>query len=279
VHTQQEWLDASLQVTDPSKKRWGWGKTVNTSGDGQTDVYEPVFGAGGRYTDETGTKVAFNSDATIAGFTWLNDLYKQGSKYAAALPPGVFGWSDPSNNAAWIAGVVGLTNNAGTVFAQANHDVPDVGKDTFLVPPPPAAIGAKGTYANSGGATMNLFTGAKNPDAAKAMMQYLLSQTIQKQIWQTSSGYATPAYKWGWDEPEVSGSINGVDKIFQQLVYGDQTFIWSPGPGPRLWIDAVDNAVVMCETMSAILKGTTIQQAVLDGHAKIQALYDKYQGK
>ena len=165
------------------------------------------------------------------------------------------------------------------MFAQANHDVPAVGADSFLTPPPPAAIGAKGTYANSGGATMNLFNGAKNPDAAKAMMEYLLSQPIQKQIWKTSSGYATPAYKWGWDEPEVTGSINGVDKIFQELVYGSQTFIWSPGPGPSLWTDAADNAVVMCETMSAILKGTSIKQAVADGHAKIQALFDKYQGK
>jgi multiple sugar transport system substrate-binding protein len=278
-HNLQDFLDASVKVSDASKKHWGWGRTVNRSGDGQTDVYVAVFGAGGRFTDETGTKVVFNSDATIAAYQWLYDLYGPNSKYAAALPPGVNGWTDPSNNQAWIAGTIGFTNNAGTLFAQSVKQVPDIAKDTYLVPPTTGPVGAKQTYVNTGGATMNLFQGAKNPDAAKAVMEYLLSPTIQKQIWSTSSGYATPIYQWGWSEPEVTNSVNGVDKIFQDLVYGPQTFLWTPAPGPRLWVDAVDNAVVVTEVMADILKGTSVKDAVAKGQQTIQGIYDKYQGK
>lgn len=278
-HSLQEWLDAAVKVSDSSKKRWGWGRTVNRSGDGQTNVYEPVFGAGGRYTDSSGQKVVFNSDETVAGFQWLKDVYGSASKYKAALPPGVDGWNDTSNNQALLAGTIGFTSNAGTLFAQAVKQEPDLAKDIFLVPPPTDPIHAKGTYASSGGATFTIFQGAKNPDASKAMIEHILGKDIQKQIWSTSSGYACPAYKWGWDEPEVTGSINNVDKIFQKLVYGDQTFIWSPGPGPRLWIQAADQAVIMTETIAAILKGTAVKDAVAASHKKLQDLLDKYQGK
>jgi multiple sugar transport system substrate-binding protein len=279
AHNLQDWLDASVKISDASKKHWGWGRTVNRSGDGQSDVYQVVFGAGGSFTDETGTKVVFNSDSTIAAYQWLYDLYGPNSKYKAALPPGVNGWTDPSNNQAWIAGTIGFTNNAGTLFAQAIKQTPDIAKDTYLVPPVTGPVGAKQTFTSAGGATFNLMQGAKNPDASKAVMEYLLSKPIQKQIWSASQGYACPAYQWGWDEPEVTGSPNNVDKIFQKIVYGPQRAIWWPGPGPRLWINAVDNAVVVTEVMADILKGTSIKDAVAKGQQTVQSIFDKYQGK
>ena len=129
------WLDASLKVSDASKQRWGYGNSVNRGGDGETNVRDAVFGAGGRYTDSTGTKVVFNTPETIAGYEWLKDVYTN-PKWAPALPPGVNAWTDPSNNQAFLAGTVGYTRNGGTVFAQANTDQPDVAKDTFFVPVP-----------------------------------------------------------------------------------------------------------------------------------------------
>jgi len=278
-HDLQEFLDAGVKLSDASKKHWAWGRTVNRSGDGESDVHQVVFGAGGRYTDATGEKVVFNSDETIAGFQWLLDLYGPNSKYKAALPPGINGWGDPSNNAAWVAGTIGFTNNAGTVFAQSVKQVPDIAKDSFLVPTIAGPVGQKQRLNSAGGATFNVFQGAKNPDGGKAMIEHLLDQAVQKQIWSTSSGYACPAYAWGWDEPEVVNSTNNVDKIFQQIAYGEQFFDWVPGPGPKLWIDAIANAVVLTDTMAAILKGTAIKDAVAAGHTKIQTLHDQFQGK
>lgn len=277
-HDLQEWLDACVKVSDPSKKHWGWGRTVNRSGDGESDVHQVVFGAGGRYTDESGDKVVFNSDETIAAFEWLKMAYTD-QKYAIARPPGLDGWTDPSNNQAWIAGTIGFTSNAGTLFAQAVKDVPDIGKDTYLVPTIAGPVGKKQRLAGAGGATFNVFQGAKNPDAAKAMIEHLLGKDIQKQIWSTSPGYACPAYQWGWDEPEIVNGPNNVPKIFQKIAYGEQFFDWMPGPGPRLWISAIGNAVVLTETMAAILKGTPVKDAVAAAHKKIQSLHDQFQGK
>ncbi|MBX6772425.1 MAG: hypothetical protein IRY83_11915 [Chloroflexi bacterium] len=277
-HDLQEWADASMKVTDPAKKRWGWGLTVNKSGDGETNVYTPVFEAGARYTDETGEKVVFESDEAIQAFTWLKDIYS-GDKYAKMRPPGLDSWTDTSNNEKWIAGTIGFTSNAGTLFAQAVKQVPDIGKDTYLVPQPIGPVGKKQQLTSAGGATFNLFAGAKNPDAAKAVMEHLLDKSIQKQIWSTSAGYACPAYKWGWDEPEIVNGPNNVPKTFEKIAYGEQFFAWMPGPQPRLWINAISNAVVLTSTMAKILTGTPIKDAVHQAQLQIQQLHDQYQGK
>src|SRR5712692_799118 len=97
----QDWLDACVKISDKDKKRWGWGNTVNRSGDGSTNVYSPLFQSGGRVTTED-NKVAFNSPETIAAYDWLKTLYSD-PKYAPALPPGVLSWTDPSNNEAYLA--------------------------------------------------------------------------------------------------------------------------------------------------------------------------------
>ena len=38
------------------------------------------------------------------------------------LPPGVESWTDTSNNEAWLAGQIGYTHNAFSVYAQSKRD-------------------------------------------------------------------------------------------------------------------------------------------------------------
>jgi multiple sugar transport system substrate-binding protein len=278
-HSLQDWLDEALKISDASKKQWGWGNTVNRSGDGETNVHDAVFQAGGNYIDASGNP-AFNSEETIAGYTWLKELYTS-PKWAPALPPGVSNWTDPSNNQAWLAGTIGFTSNAGTVFAQAQRDKPDIGKDTYLVQQPSGPVGKKlKLIGGAGGFSFLIFQGAKNPDPGKQLIQRLMAQDLQKSIFKSDPGHAVPAYKWGWDEPEITGSLNGVDKIFQKIAYDpNQHFDWMPGDGPKVWIGAIADAVVLTETMADILKGTPIKDAVATGHDKIAKIKDKYQGQ
>ncbi|HEY8742183.1 MAG TPA: hypothetical protein VIU62_03745, partial [Chloroflexota bacterium] len=277
----QGWLDASVTVSDPTKRQWGWGSTLNRSGDGENNVTTAWFEAGNRLTDETGQKVLFNTQGSIDAFTWLKDVYTN-PKYAKALPPGVDAWDDMGNNNAWYAGTIGFTSNAGTIFATALKNEPAIGNDTILVPQPAGATGAKQALNRiaGSGTSFYLMQGAKNVDATKAMIQYLLSKDIQTKIFATSQGYVTPGYDWGWDTDPVTKAPNNIDLIFKANVYSkDQFANYLPAPNPLLWVDSVGQAVVFTDTMAAILKGTAVKDAVAQGQTKIEAILKQFNGK
>ncbi len=275
----QDWLDASLKVSDPSNKRWGWGNTVNRSGDGQSNVYSALWQAGVRLSTAD-NKVSFYSDEAIAAYDWLKDLYTN-PKWAPALPTGINAWTDPSNNEAYLAGTIGFSSNAGTMFATAMKDKPDIANDTWLALHPSGPVGKKESLIVAGPGTFKfqMFTGAKNPDAARQMIQTLLSKENQKQVWANSPGHSVPGYTWGWDEPELKVIPNNVLAVSKDIILSDKTFkMFLPQPQPKLWVNAFDSQVVATDVMAEVLKGTPTKNAVQAGHDRIQKIWEQFEG-
>src|SRR5438132_247514 len=128
--------DAAMKISKPDKEFWGWGMTSNRSGDGDTMVANAIFMFGGQLNDETGQIVVLNKEPyrtnALLGLNWLKETYTD-PKFAAMLPAGVAGWTDPSNNEAWLGGKIGITSNAGTVFAKAVVDKNPVADDSYLI--------------------------------------------------------------------------------------------------------------------------------------------------
>jgi multiple sugar transport system substrate-binding protein len=274
-----EWRDATLKVSDPSKKHWGWGNTVNRSGDGQTNVYSVLWQAGARVSTAD-NKVSFFSDEAIAAYDWLKDLYTN-PKWANALPTGVNAWTDPSNNEAYLADTIGFSSNAGTMFATAMAQKPDIAADTWLALHPSGSVGKKEQLivAGPGWFQFQMFMGAKNPDAAKSMIQTLLSKENQKEVWKNSPGHSVPAYTWGWDEQELKVVPNNVIAVSKEVILSDKYFkMFQPQPQPKLWINAFDSEVVATDVMADILKGTPTKDAVQAGHDRIQKIWEKFEG-
>lgn len=275
-----QWKEAALAVSDPAKRMWGWGNTVNRSGDGENNVSTPWFEAGNRLTDETGQKVTFNTDLSIQAFDWIKDIYTN-PKWQKMLPPGVNAWDDMGNNNAWNSGTIGFTSNAGTLFAAALKTVPQIGHDTFLNPQPAMPIGKKQALVGAGGSsTFYLMANAKNPEAAKALMGHLMSKPIQLKLFETSQGYVVPGYTWGWDTQPIVTCPNNVALIMKENLFNPNAFAWfQPAPNPLLWVQAVSDAVIFTDTMAAILKGQATKDAVADGQKKIEDLVKKFNGQ
>jgi len=124
--------DAALAVSDPDNKVWGWGITVNRSGDAHGFILAVIQAYGGSFTDETGLKVVFNSPETIAAVNWLKETYTS-EKYKPMLPPGIESWTDTSNNEAYLAGTVALTLNQPSVYAKAKADKNPVFENTAVL--------------------------------------------------------------------------------------------------------------------------------------------------
>jgi multiple sugar transport system substrate-binding protein len=285
VDTMEKLRDACLKASKPDKELYGWGITVNRSGDGETVVREAVMFAGGQLTDETGQVVVLNKEPfrehAIRGLTFLKETY-QDPKWAPMLPPGVGAWTDTSNNEAYLANRIIYTSNAGTMFAKALVDKNPVADDTYLVPKP-KGVGPQGRSLN-GADSMNFFImkGAKNRDAAAQMIQYLMSPDVYREMFRISTGYVYPAHQWGWNEPvlnegKLAEQVTNAWKVVAFDPSGYTAGEW-PGP-PSPHVASLESSNFWTDMMGEILNGTPVEQAVKNGHDKAVRVFKEFGAK
>ncbi len=264
--------DAALEVSDPSNNVWGWGFTVNQSGDG-TGLIEGVIQAfGGSYTDETGLKVTFNSPETLAGVAWLADIYTN-EKYAPMLPPGVMSWTDTGNNEAYLAGTVALTLNQPSVYSKAKADGNPVFETTSVLHAPKWN---DGRLMEAGSSTwMTIFKGAKNADLAKELILSLLEPATFTPLAQQSAGQVFPAYQGLWTPDLVAADDNF--KVFQEIIENPVPFYGRSYPAkPSPLIDAIAGQSILTTMMANIINGAmSVDDAVADANNKIVQIFEE----
>ena len=141
---------------------WGWGLTVNRSGDGHGFIMDVIQAYGGSITDESGQVVVFDSPETVAAVQWLEETYTS-EKYRPMLPPGIESWTDVSNNEAYLAGTVALTANAFSVYAKAKADGSPIYENTAVLHKPKMVNGDTVLETGANG-WLTIFKGSQNVD-------------------------------------------------------------------------------------------------------------------
>ena len=279
--------EAILKASKPEKESWGWGVTVNRSGDGDSVVREQVFSRGGQLTDETGQVVVLNKDPyrehVIAALDQLKEIYTD-PKWAGMLPPGVNSWTDPSNNEAYLAGKIFFTSNAGTMFAKAVVDKNPVADDTYLILPP-KGVGPAGRVVASSSTPKRWFIlkGAKNREAAEQLIKYMHSPDVQRELFKISTGYVYPAYEWGWEESALkeSKAAQHVTETWKAYLahpsqyYGEASW---PGP-PTPWTSALDSSNFWTDMMGEVLGGKSSADAVKTAHDRAVRVFKEFGAK
>ncbi|MEO8393224.1 MAG: extracellular solute-binding protein [Chloroflexota bacterium] len=264
--------DAALAVSDPANKIWGWGFTVNKSGDANGLIEGVIQAYGGSFTDETGLKVIFNSPETLAAVAWLADIYTN-PMYKPMLPPGVESWTDTGNNEAYLAGTVALTLNQPSIYAKARADGNPVYGTTAVLHGPKTL---DGRLLEAGGSTwMTIFKGAKNADLARELIVTLLDPVSFTPLAQQSAGQVFPAYKNLWTQELIDSDPNF--KVYQEIMFNPVEYLGRSQPAqPSALIDAIDAASINTQMMSNITTGAmTVEQAVADAHDKIVQIFEE----
>jgi multiple sugar transport system substrate-binding protein len=264
--------DAALKVSDPSKKIWGWGLTINKSGDGHGTIIDVIQAFGGTITDASGQKVVFNSPETVAAVKWLQETYGS-EKYKPMLPPGIESWTDTNNNEAYLAGTVALTQNAFSVYAAAKKNNNPVFPNTAVLHKPNTN---KGNILEAGGsAWFTIFKGAKNIDAAKKVILHMLDPQVFNPMVQEGGGLFLPAYKNQWTD-----DILKIDPNFaslKEIIFNPDAYTGTAYPAnPNAAIDGVLPAAIPSQMMANVLNGSmTAEEAVKDAHDRIVAIFEE----
>lgn len=264
--------DAALAVSDPANELWGWGLTINKSGDGHGVIMGVIQAFGGSITDKSGTKVTWNSPETVAAVKWLQETYTS-DKYKPMLPPGIESWTDTSNNENYLAGKIALTTNAFTIYGKMKQDGNPLLEKTAVVRAPKTNAGE--ILESGGNGWFSIFKGAKNIDLAKKVILHLLDPANFMAMVQLGGGLFLPAYKNLWTD-----EVTKIDPNFATL----KEIIFSPTPftgfawpaDPNAAIDAVTAAAIQSEMMSNVTTGKmTAEDAVADAHGKIVRIFEE----
>jgi multiple sugar transport system substrate-binding protein len=143
--------------------------------------YGIFAGQGGEYFDKDLTHTLLDQGNSIKALQWFQDLRTK-DNLAKVGEQAVFQDGEAAINYAWI-GLIGILHTPASKVGTA--------WDTAPIPLP--AQGGKRVHVVSGGGTMTVNQGAKQPDAAWLWADYMLSDEVQKRL--GASGAWFPARK------------------------------------------------------------------------------------
>lgn len=273
LKTLGDFREACLKISDPAKQIWGWGITINKSGDGHGFITTTIQNFGGRFVDESGQKVTFNSPETVTAVKWLQETYSD-PKYKPMLPPGIESWTDTSNNETFLAGKLGFTANAFTLYGKAKQDNNPIFPNIAVLHKPMTNDGT--TRLETGAsAWLSIFKGSKNIDAAKQTIRALLDPENFLPMVRGGGGLFLPAYKNLWTDEVLALDPNFPtlqEIIFNETAYTGQAYPAKPNPA----IANIDAQGITSQMMANVLNGSmTAEQAVEDAHKKMVQIFEE----
>ncbi len=274
--------DLAVELTDTSQQRYGWGLTYNNSGDGGGTISWVLNAYGASVNDDTGTKVIFGegkyAEPTQEAINWLVQTYSN-PKYTKALPPGVFGWGDPSNNEAWLAGTIAFTQNAYSLYAQSKATGNPVYNETLLFNGPTGPAVKRPLLFGSSEAFV-VFKGAKEPQLAEILAQYVAYGQGFLQMVKDSVGLVLPAYDQVWHsdkyylngdpafKPQYAGLTQPVPVATSTGLHFPQT---ASAPG-----QAVTSTYVLNDMLGDIVnKKATMSEAISTAQQRMKSIFEQ----
>jgi ABC-type glycerol-3-phosphate transport system substrate-binding protein len=156
-------------VNDPAKGFYALGFPMGASGGGDAEVFmrSVILSFGGKPVDQDG-KVTINSPETLAALEYVKSLFDEG-----LIPPDAITWDDSANNAAYLAGTVGIIFNSGSVYSTMKAENQDLLAKTKIIGYPTGPSGK--AYSVGGGNVFGVFKNGKNPEVAKEFIKFFYS--------------------------------------------------------------------------------------------------------
>lgn len=275
VYTWEELRDLCLAISDPTKRRFGWGMTVNRSGDANGLIEAVINSYGGAIASNDGRKVTFDSPETVQAVTFLGDIYTN-PRYKPMLPPGVAAWTDSSNNENWLAGILGYTRNSFSVYADSKTKKNPVYDKTHVfadcIGPAtdnPLLLGQSQAFV--------VFKGAKNAALAKLLAQYLVSAPALLGVAKEAPGLALPAWEKVWDADPFFTSGDPAFPIMRKITQLSLPLTTKNGlhfpQKASAGQQAAVGAYVLTDMMQQVIQGTAPARAVRAAHTKMVQIF------
>ena len=230
-------------------------------GDASNFAYALLWSYGGKTVEADGKTIALDSPETRAALSFVKRLYDE------TEIPGVLEWNDLSNNKVYLAGLVGMTGNSGSLYAMAKKENPYVRNNTAIQIYPRGPGGQKfftGMY------SLGIFKHTNYPDLAKDLIRFLFEKERYESWIATSDGNLSPALREFanhpiWKDPNLKAFVEA-NNYKAALGY--------PGPVTREAAQVMDSMIII-DMMGKVCRGVPIDDSIKWAVGEMEKIHSK----
>ena len=264
-------VEFAKKAQDSAKDLWGFGQTLNRSDDGDGFMSNILWDYGGGVWDKDGKPAlgsTFLKQNTAALQFAVDTIKKHGIQ-----PPGVMGWTDVSNNEAYMAGKLVTTNNGASLYYAM------VSKKHELAPEDPLRAHAGRPRGQLRGLVLlqlgRLPEVARSAELCEDLIRYLEDEKRFAEYTQVSVGQAGPVYKGRVDNPYWKSDPN-FDAMVQNILRSVN--IGYPGPMTPAAAEVQGQKILTDMAGRVVVGGLSPEAALKEAHARIEEIH-KIRGK
>jgi len=260
-----EVIEFAQKTQDVSKGLYGFGQTLNRSDDGDGFMDNILASYGGGTWDKDG-KPALGTAFRDQNLKALQFSVDSITKHKIQ-PPGVMGWTDVSNNEAYLAGNLVTTNNGASLYYAMVAKKHELAPKTLLILTPG---GPAGSIITASCYNWAVFQKSKYADLCEDMIRYMEDEERFTEYLKVSVGQAGPVYKKRTEDPYWKSDPN-FNAIMQNIVRSvPQGY---PGPITPASVEVRAQHVLTDMAGRVVTAGLNPEAALKEAHARVEEIY------
>jgi ABC-type glycerol-3-phosphate transport system substrate-binding protein len=258
-------LEFARKTTDPAKDLWGFGQTLNRSDDGDGFMDNILLDYGGGVWDKDGKPAlgtAFLKQNTAALQFAVDTIQKH-----KIQPPGVMGWTDVSNNEAYMAGKLVTTNNGASLYYAMVNRKHELAAKTLCILTPG---GPAGSFVGSSCYNWAIFQKSQRAELAEDLIRWVEDEKRFEEYMQVSVGQAGPVYRARVDNPYWKSDPN-FDAMVQNILRCVN--IGHPGPMTPGAAEVQGQKILTDMAGRVVVGGLSPEAALKEAHARVEEIH------
>jgi ABC-type glycerol-3-phosphate transport system substrate-binding protein len=258
-------IEFAKKTQDPAHDLYGFGQTLNRSDDGDGFMDNILWDYGGGTWDKDGKPALGTSflKQNLAALQFAVDTIK----VHKIQPPGVMGWTDVSNNEAYMAGKLVTTNNGASLYYAMVQKKHELAPKTLLVLTPG---GPAGSFVGASCYNWGIFQKSKHAELGQDLIRWMEDESRFNEYMQVSVGQAGPVYKGRADHPYWKSDPN-FEGIMQNILRSVPQ--GHPGPMTPAAVEVRAQHVLTDMAGRVVSGGLSPEAAIKEAHARVEEIY------